>query len=91
MSAPGIGKDHFALPDMATLNQLPKPVKALVYLVMLSVLTVAAVSALARIGYQSRSFGEGGALRMRIFLSFSCSSERSRTLRSSSSTSFSSF
>ena len=46
MSAPGIGEDHFALPDMATVNQLPKPAKALVYLVMLSVLTVAAVSAL---------------------------------------------
>ncbi|MFR9729434.1 hypothetical protein ACL03H_09405 [Saccharopolyspora sp. MS10] len=47
MSAPGIGKEnHFALPDLASVAQLPKPVRALVYLVMLSVLTVAALSAL---------------------------------------------
>ncbi|MEU6131417.1 hypothetical protein ABZ805_19770 [Saccharopolyspora sp. NPDC047091] len=47
MSAPGIGKEnHFALPDLATVAQLPKPIRALVYLVMLSLLTVAGISAL---------------------------------------------
>lgn len=47
MSAPGIGKDdHFTLPDLASVAQLPKPIRALVYLVMLAVLTVAGISAL---------------------------------------------
>ncbi len=61
MSAPGIGKDsHVALPDWSTIERLPKPLKALVYLVLLSILTVAAVGALlltvAVIGVVTGSF-----------------------------------
>jgi hypothetical protein len=48
MSAPGIGKEsQLSLSDFSWVAELPKPVKALVYLVMLSVLTVAALGALA--------------------------------------------
>lgn len=47
MSAPGIGKEsHLSLPDLSSVAKLPKPVRALVYLVMLAVLTVAGISAL---------------------------------------------
>lgn len=47
MSTPGIGKEpHFWLPDLSSLSRLPKPLKALVYLIMLAVLTVAGISAL---------------------------------------------
>jgi len=47
MSAPGIGKEnHFALPDLDSVARLPKPIKALVYLAMLALLTVAGVSVL---------------------------------------------
>ncbi|MBB5152923.1 hypothetical protein [Saccharopolyspora phatthalungensis] len=47
MSAPGIGKEpHVSLPDFASVAKLPKPIKALVYLIMLSVLTVAGIGAL---------------------------------------------
>lgn len=47
MSAPGLGKQqHFTLPDLASINRLPKPLKALVYLAMLAVLTVASIGAL---------------------------------------------
>jgi hypothetical protein len=47
MSAPGIGKEsRLALPDLSSVASLPKPVKALVYLVMLAVLTVAGLGAL---------------------------------------------
>ncbi|QUH01096.1 hypothetical protein HUO13_09915 [Saccharopolyspora erythraea] len=48
MSAPGIGKEsHLTLPDFSAVTRLPKPVKALVYLLILSVMTVAALGALA--------------------------------------------
>ncbi|CAM00832.1 hypothetical protein A8924_1909 [Saccharopolyspora erythraea NRRL 2338] len=48
MSAPGIGKEsHLTLPDLSAVTRLPKPVKALVYLLILSVMTVAALGALA--------------------------------------------
>jgi hypothetical protein len=48
MSAPGIRKDpRLSLPDFSAVAKLPKPIKALVYLVMLSVVTVAALGALA--------------------------------------------
>ncbi|MDR7300890.1 hypothetical protein [Haloactinomyces albus] len=47
MSTPGIGKEpHFWLPDLSSVTRLPKPLKALVYLIMLAVLTVAGISAL---------------------------------------------
>jgi hypothetical protein len=47
MSAPGIGKEsNLSLPDFSSVSRLPKPLKALVYLIMLSVLTAAGVSAL---------------------------------------------
>lgn len=47
MSAPGIGKEPlFTLPDMTAVTHLPKPVKAVVYLIMLAVLTVAGLGAL---------------------------------------------
>ncbi|MEU5848748.1 hypothetical protein [Saccharopolyspora shandongensis] len=47
MSAPGIGKEsHISLPDFGSVAKLPKPIKALVYLIMLSVLTVAGIGAL---------------------------------------------
>ncbi|PRW64109.1 hypothetical protein [Actinopolyspora mortivallis] len=48
MSAPGIGKDprQLSLPDFSSVSRLPKPLKALVYLVMLALLTTAGVSAL---------------------------------------------
>ncbi len=47
MSAPGIGKQpRLAVPDLASVGRLPKPIKALVYLAMLAVLTVAVVGAL---------------------------------------------
>ncbi|MBA8825484.1 hypothetical protein FHX42_002835 [Saccharopolyspora lacisalsi] len=47
MSAPGIGKQpRLAVPDFASVTRLPKPIKALVYLAMLAVLTVAVVGAL---------------------------------------------
>jgi hypothetical protein len=48
MSAPDLRRTpHFSLPDFASVSRLPKPIKALVYLMTLAVLTVAAVSALA--------------------------------------------
>lgn len=48
MSAPGIGKQtHISLPDFDTVNNLPKPIKAIVYLIGLSLLTVASLVALA--------------------------------------------
>ncbi|PKW14984.1 hypothetical protein [Saccharopolyspora spinosa] len=47
MSAPGIGKEsHISLPDFGSVARLPKPIKAIVYLIMLSVITVAAIGAL---------------------------------------------
>ncbi|ASU77987.1 hypothetical protein CDG81_06330 [Actinopolyspora erythraea] len=48
MSAPGIGKDprQLSVPDFSAVTRLPKPLKAMVYLVMLAVLTVAGVGAL---------------------------------------------
>lgn len=47
MSAPGIGKDpRLSLPDFSAVTRLPKPIKAMVYLVMLAVLTVAGMGAL---------------------------------------------
>ncbi len=47
MSAPGIGKHaHLVLPDFSSVAELPKPLKALVYLAMLAVLTVVGVAAL---------------------------------------------
>jgi hypothetical protein len=47
MSAPGIGKEsQVSLPDFASVAKLPKPIKAVVYLIMLSVLTVAGIGAL---------------------------------------------
>ncbi|KEI45412.1 hypothetical protein [Saccharopolyspora rectivirgula] len=46
MSAPGIEKEpHFSL-DLSAVSELPKPVKALVYLGMLAVMTVAGLVAL---------------------------------------------
>lgn len=48
MSAPDLRKSpHFSLPDLSAVSRLPKPIKILVYLMMLAILTVAAVSALA--------------------------------------------
>ncbi|MGP4016453.1 hypothetical protein [Saccharopolyspora sp. 5N708] len=47
MSATGIGKEpHVSLPDLTSVAKLPKPIKALVYLIMLSALTVAGIGAL---------------------------------------------
>ncbi len=47
MSAPGIGKEpHLSLPDLSAISKLPKPIKAVVYLVVLAVLTVAGIGAL---------------------------------------------
>ncbi len=47
MSAPGIGKHpHISLPDWSTVENLPKPVKALVYVLLLAVGTVVAIGAL---------------------------------------------
>lgn len=47
MSAPGIGKHpHLSLSDLSAITRLPKPLRAIVYLVVLSVLTVAGISAL---------------------------------------------
>ena len=47
MSAPGIGKEsNLSLPDFSSVSRLPKPLKALVYLIMLAVLTAVGVSAL---------------------------------------------
>ncbi|QGK69305.1 hypothetical protein GIY23_06930 [Allosaccharopolyspora coralli] len=67
MSAPGIGKEtHVALPDWSTVERLPKPLKALVYLVLLSLLTTAAIGALlltvAIIGLLTGSFPVGALL-----------------------------
>ncbi|MBE9374591.1 hypothetical protein IQ251_09035 [Saccharopolyspora sp. HNM0983] len=48
MSAPGIGKPpHLSLPDFDAVTRLPKPIKAVVYLIGLSVLTVAGLIVLA--------------------------------------------
>ncbi len=48
MSAPGLGKEpRISLPDFwSWVNSLPKPLKAIVYLIMLAALTVAAMGAL---------------------------------------------
>lgn len=47
MSAPGIGKHtHLSLPDWSTVANLPKPLKALVYMVMLAAMTVVGITAL---------------------------------------------
>lgn len=47
MSAPGIGKGpHFSLPDFSAIERLPKPIKALVYLIIASVMTLAGIAAL---------------------------------------------
>ncbi|GAB3679070.1 hypothetical protein [Saccharopolyspora dendranthemae] len=61
MSAPGIGKErHITLPDFDSVAKLPKPIKAVVYLIIMSVLTVAAIGALmatiAIIGQLSGAF-----------------------------------
>ncbi len=48
MSAPGIGKgSHFSPPDFSAIERLPKPLKALVYLIIASVMTLAGIAALA--------------------------------------------
>ncbi|WP_460962193.1 hypothetical protein [Parasphingorhabdus pacifica] len=47
MSTPSIGREpHFSMPDLSAVTTLPKPIKAVVYLMMLSVLTVASLGAL---------------------------------------------
>ncbi|SDQ73999.1 hypothetical protein SAMN04489718_2007 [Actinopolyspora saharensis] len=48
MSAPGIDRSprQFSLPGISSVTELPKPLKALVYLAMLALLTVAGVGAL---------------------------------------------
>ncbi|GAA0532755.1 hypothetical protein GCM10011581_17480 [Saccharopolyspora subtropica] len=46
MSAPGISKESQFSLDFASVTRLPKPIKAIVYLMMLSVMTVAAMGAL---------------------------------------------
>lgn len=46
MSAPGIGKPHLSLPDLSSITELPKPLRAIAYLMVLAVLTVAGIGAL---------------------------------------------
>lgn len=46
MSAPGIGKPHLSLPDPSSITELPKPLRAIAYLMVLAVLTVAGIGAL---------------------------------------------
>ena len=48
MSSPGIGKgSHFSMPDFSGIERLPKPLKALVYLLIASAVTIAGIAALA--------------------------------------------
>lgn len=61
MSAPALGKgSQLTLPDFSSVNRLPKPVKALVYLAMLTMLTLVGIAALGAsvlvIGELSGSF-----------------------------------
>ena len=47
MSAPSIGREpHLSMPDLSSVTTLPKPIKAVVYLMTLSVLTVVGLGVL---------------------------------------------